>query len=529
MSRHLALSDAAADSTPDLASSKETQPPSVDRIRGEALRRSLYYCTFAWFFGAFWQACIGGGTQTELAKFMGANDFVFGVIAAAPFIAVLMQLPGSLAVEYFGRRKGIFLWWSTAHRLIYLLIAALPWILPAHTLGSSYVLACAILLTFSCNSIGGQAWTNWMADLVPERCRGRYFARRNRYGFIVILLTSLVIGLVLDVFRNPSIDQFMEPLTRLTGLPPLIVVISAIMAVAAISGTIDIQCFHRVDEPPLKTRPRQSLMSKLSGPAMDSEFRRYLTYASVWSFAQNFSGTFWWVYMLDFLSRMENTGHKAWWIDHKYMMAYLPLACGYQIGLVITLPIWGKIVDRFGKKTTWFVSSTLHTISWLPWLFISPGMVQWLILTQIVGGMLGGGQDISNFNMALSFNRKGGPAYQAMTQIGMAAAAAVATLSAGALAKTLEGVQWHFLVGSAWEFEFNRYSVIIVASAALKYFGDIVLLPRVHEPEAKSRMRAFRYFFGNIYDSLDSVILSPLQKISPVKVEHIGNIGKWFK
>lgn len=494
------------------------------RISGEALRRSLYFTTLAWFFGAFWQASTSGGTLTELAKFLGANDFVFGIMAAAPFAAVCLQLPGSIVVEHFGRRKGIFLWWVTIHRLIYLVIAALPWVLPAHKIGSAYVLACAILISFGCNNFGGQAWTNWMADLVPERCRGRYFARRTRYGLMVILVASMILGMVLDLSRTQAFESFMEPVRNFTGLPPLIVLISAIMCVAAFSGVMDIQLFRWVDEPAMKQRPRQSVFSKLASPAKDSEFRRYLAYAATWAFAVNFCGAFWWVYLLDFLSRMEHTGQHAWWIDHKYIITYLALACGYQIGMVITLPLWGRIVDRFGRRTTLFVSSTLHTLSWLPWLFISPAMVQWLVLTQIVGGMLGGGQDISNFNMALSFNRKGGPAYQAMTQIGVSAGAALATISAGTLGKILVDVEWHVFVGTRWEVEINRYSIIIMLSVVLKYFCDIILLPRVHEPEAKSRLRAVRFFFGNIYDDLNAKVLTPLQRMNPVP-----EIGKWFK
>ncbi len=496
------------------------------RVMGDALRRSLYYTTLAWFFGAFWMAAVGGGTITELAKFLGANDFVFGIMAAAPFIAVFFQLPGSLAVEYFGRRKGIFLWWSTLHRAVYLGIAALPWILPPGSVGSAYVLACAILISYACNSVGGQAWVNWMADLVPVRVRGRYFAKRSRYGLVVIMLTSLLIGILLDLSRTPTFISLMAPVQKLTGLPPLIALISAIMVLAAFSGMTDIQLFRKVDEPAMANRPSESLVEKLSRPTKDPEFRRYLAYAATWAFSVNFCGAFWWVYMLDFLARMENAGQRAWWVDHKYIITYLPLACGYQIGQLITLPLWGKIIDRFGKRTALFVSSSLHTISWLPWLFISPGIVQWLIITQIAGGMLGAGQDIANFNMTLSFNRKGGPAYQAMTQIGVATAAALATISAGTLAKLLIGVEWRFLTGTTWEFVINRYSIIIMISVCIKYLCDIILLPRVHEPEAKSRLVAVRYFFGIIYADLDARILAPLQKINPVKQE---NIEKWFK
>lgn len=496
------------------------------RVTGRALRRSLYYTTMGWIFGAFWMAASTGGTVTELAKYLGANDRVFGLLAAVPFVAVLMQLPGSLAVEYVGRRKGIFLWWGTIHRSIYFVVAALPWLLPPHTLGSAYVLVCTLLISSGCGNFSGQAWVNWMADLVPPRVRGRYFARRSRYGIAVVICTSLLMAWLLDTSRSEIFHQIMAPVERLTGLPPLVALISIIMFIAAIAGMADIQTFRKVEEPPLKKRPKETIYLKLSRPLKDFEFRRYLAYAAVWSFANFFCGTFWWVYLLDFLDRMERTGVHAWWVEHKYIMAYLPLACAYPVGQLLTLPLWGRLIDKFGRRPALFVSSTLHTISWAPWLFISPATVQWLIATQMIGGMFGAGQDVCNFNMVLTFNRKGGPAYQALTQIGVSAAAVAATITAGNLAQNLHGVQWHVFTGTNWEIEINRYSIIIAISILLKYAGDLVLLAYVHEPEAKSRMHAVRFLFGNMYGNLNTLIFTPLQKMNPVNAE---NIGKWFK
>ena len=54
------------------------------RIRGEALRRSLYFTMIAWLPGAFWQGATNGAPLVELAKHLGSTDFVYALLIAAP-------------------------------------------------------------------------------------------------------------------------------------------------------------------------------------------------------------------------------------------------------------------------------------------------------------------------------------------------------------------------------------------------------------------------------------------------------------
>src|ERR1035437_3897524 len=101
-----------------------------DRIRGEALRRSLYYTFVAWIPGAFWFGATNGAAAIELARSLGANDFVFALMSAAPLLGVVLQVPGSVVVERLGRRKFFFLWNAVPSRAAFVLIGLLPWIAP---------------------------------------------------------------------------------------------------------------------------------------------------------------------------------------------------------------------------------------------------------------------------------------------------------------------------------------------------------------------------------------------------------------
>src|ERR1035437_7589020 len=101
-----------------------------NRIRGDALRRSLFYTFAAWIPGAFWYGATNGAAAIELARSLGANDFVFALMSAAPLLGVVLQVPGSVVVERLGRRKFFFLWNAVPSRAAFVLIGLLPWIAP---------------------------------------------------------------------------------------------------------------------------------------------------------------------------------------------------------------------------------------------------------------------------------------------------------------------------------------------------------------------------------------------------------------
>jgi MFS family permease len=489
-------------------------PPA--RIKGRALRRSLHYTTLAWVFGAFWQASSGGAITTELANYLGANDFVQACLTAAILVGFLMQIPGSLLTQKLGRRKGIFITWVSIHRVLYILMGLLPWVLPAGRIGSAWLLVGVMLLSNCAANVGAQAWVNWMADLVPPRVRGKYFARRGRIGIVVLAATAIGVGLLLDASKTAAFAQWTAPLKAYTTLPPLIVMISAILVAAGILGTMDIQSFRWVDEPAMRPTPRHSLLRRVIVAYRDRAFRKYVTYASVIAFANGWMGWMWWVYFLDFCAQEQKTNPAHWWLPHRYLVGSLLLATGYNVGQFAGFPMWGAMIDRFGRKPVMFLSSTLHTISWCAWPFLSPGMLPWLLVTQLYGGLVGAGQDVANFNMMLDFNRKGGPGYQALAYVIINGTAAIAGVLAGALATQLglilDGNPLRIVVGT-WSIGFNHFALVAMMGICVKFFADFAVLPHVTDVEAKPTAHAMRFMAGNMYGNLNTLIFLPLRTL----------------
>jgi MFS family permease len=498
-------------------------------IRGQLLRTSLRYTLLAWIPGAFWQGVTGSTAMTPFGQFLGANDFLFALITAAPNIGAVLMIPGALLVERLGRRKKFFISTVTPHRALYIVIGLLPWILPP-AYATAALLAFLIFLSMGLNSFGGQAWVNWMADLVPPRVRGKYFARRSRMGVAVISAATVLTGVILDQADHPAMARWLSSLTAHTVLPRLIIIISAVFMLAGAVGMLDILSFIKVAEPPMRPASRQPWRERLVGPMRDTQFRRYVVY---WSFswgATNWCTWFWMLYLQDFLTRQHRAaaqvGGKPWWGDALFLTSAVILPVSFMIGQFLGYPVWGRAVDRFGRKPVFLVSSTLHTLSWLSWIFLSPAMLPWMLPIQIAGGLAGGGMDIASFNMMLQFNRKGGPNYQAVGSVVFSLVAGLAALAAGALSTALAGWTWTFAPGTAWEHTFNHYVILILIGAAIKYAGDLLVLPRLHDLDSKPAGHALRFVFNNFYDTLNSLIFLPLRTATETTTSGIRKLWR---
>ncbi len=477
-------------------------PPS-HRIRGAALRRSLYYVIFSWFFGAFWMFSTTGATVTELAKYMGANDLTFGYLAAAGFLGSIFQVIGSVYTQSTGRVKRIFLWCATSQAALYIPLALLPWIFPAFHGATAIVVL--VFLASALGNVAAPPWVLWMAKLVPQRVRGKYFSRRSRVGIVVSALTAILVGVLLDATRDSWFNHGLSAISDQVHLPPLILVISGIFLVAAFAGMTEIQCYHRVEETTVEPATAGAMRSTFIAPLFDGPFMLYLLYSSVYTFAVTFSGTFIWVMVLDLLSVPR--GH-SWFFAHPYLAACAMIMLATNIGQIASYAIWGRLIDRLGCKPVIFVASSMQTLTWLAFIFMSRNTLELGFVGCFFGGVFASALEIANFNMILAFTHKGGSGYQAIAAVFINIAGLLAGLSAGSFAYWMgrNAIHVHF-----FGHVFSRYNVLFLIAVGIKCIGDYGILPWVQDSPAKPILFAIRHIMGNAFEMLNSQFFGPLR------------------
>jgi len=455
--------------------------------------------TLSWVFGSVWVTMVSGAPIAIFARQLNASEFQFGLLTAMPFIASLISMPASVLIERTGKRKLIFLISLFIQRFLWFAIATVPvWIVKAG--GESWVGATTIIflvLVFFMHAgqaVGGPAWVSWMADIIPERLRGRYFSRRRQLGILSAIPAAYLVGYALDAFAHgPGVDRV-----------GMLVVCSIIFCIAAVFGIVDIALFIPVDEPHRAPAEKAPLHHIFASPLRDKQFLIFAGFVGTMTFAISFMGQFVTLYMIE---KLQITAKAT-----QIMLLIAPL-----IATFLVLGHWGHAVDRMGKRPVMAIAGLGLVPVGLGWIFVSPAN-PWLgYVLSAAGAALWAGVEVANFNFVLEFSgsdegdsgQRGGSNYVAVNSVIINIAGCFGGLAAGIIAQVLR--EWKWEHGIAFMQTFTFYEVLFVLSGVLRLVAVVAFLPLIHEPAARPTRETLVYMTANIYNNLASAALQPLR------------------
>ncbi|HUW83239.1 MAG TPA: MFS transporter [Phycisphaerae bacterium] len=466
----------------------------AERLRGPRLRRSLQLVTAAWGFGAFFFAATGGTALPELAKELGGTPFFYGLLGAVPFLATGIQLPVCWIIERTRRRKWLFVCCVGLQRLLWLAVAALPLLLPSGPEWRDVRLATLLLvyfLAFSLGAVGNPTWMGWMADLIPPRIRGRYWAFRRRVGLLVSVPTALLSGWFIDRASSGSL-----------GLPNGLAIV---FTVAAICGTIDILLFALVPEIPKQpSEVRLTWTNLVLSPLRDRSFRRYLYFSTLLLFSTGgMIGHF-----------LQRNLREV--VQMSNMTVNVVLLIAPSVGWYLSCGWWGRACDRWGNRPVLIVASTCVIPLAAMWCLITPGL--WWVgpLIPLAGGMAWSGLELASTNIMLGFAEGGRlSSYQAIGSIVAGIGGVCGPLLAGTIAQVLTG--WSVRIGPL---TLVNYHVLFLLSSLLRCLV-VPLARRLEEPGARPARDVLRLTAGNVFNATRSFVLMPIRMVGwPVRATY---------
>lgn len=517
-------------------------------VRGRDLRQSLRIVTVAWMVGVVWMTCISGDQMRAFAKMMGFNDFSFGLMTAIGFLTTLGQLPAAILVERTGLRKYTFLHACVTHRLLWLAIAAVPFVFTLGPHGSQAAVVAVLVLLAVSNFLGnvaGPPWLTWMGDLIPRRIRGRFFARRAQLCTMIQIVVILIISVVLDYLSAPG-QQGHESAAE---QPNLLIAISIILAIGAICGTIDPLFFLRIREirspqpetrPPLAPKAQPVLGSKVLGiahdllidPLKDRVFRSFVAYGAVLTLSMTITGWYGW------LQARESLGFSSVAVNCLFLVIG-PLSA------MVTAPWWGKLIDSWGRRVALVVSTVGTLLSTLPWFVARPdtpgpqwlvsginwlslqvghllGQSHWILmsphmasmsgayllcaLAAIIGGSCWTGVGLAQNAIVLGFaDGSGRSKYVAASSVLINVGGVAGGIVGGLIAQNLKG--WQIDLGPVW---CNNYLMTFVVSMVVR-FGALAFLWGMPDTSKRTVSDLLKYWGENVYNNVVSRMFYPLR------------------
>lgn len=415
-----------------------SKDPEVDNSLRHSVRDGVAY------------SVMSGAGETYLsafAVFLHANTAQIGLLTSLPaLIGSLAQLLSAWLGRHVHSRMRVILPGVVVQALVWLPLMWLPVLFPAQAVPLLVLFA---MVYFAMGSLVTPQWSSLMGDLVPERRRGRYFARRTAFASLTAFIALVCAGVVLDLF-----DKFGRPLTGY-------LLIFTVAACARLVSAHHLRYMHdptgRVSS--LEFPNRREWLNRLR----HSPFVRFSMFFALMQFSVAIASPFFTVYMLRDLqySYLEYTVNTA----SSVLMQF------------ITLNMWGRMSDRFGNRLILVATGLFIPI--LPALWVLSTHFWYLIGVQMLAGLCWAGFSLSTGNFLYDLV----PADKRVTYMALHNMMANIGIFFGALLGGLLGVvlpNHLFVSGHEMQWMSVLYGVFLISTLA-RIIVSVLFLPHLKE------------------------------------------------
>ncbi|MBF7013867.1 MFS transporter [Novosphingobium resinovorum] len=361
-------------------------------------------------FSSSTSALTSGVILTAFALHLGASNLWVGLLASAPFLTQLLQLPAIIIIERLRARKRIAALTSIAGRLMLLVMGATAFFTGTVPL---LVFLFAQYVLCGLGAVGSCAWNSWLRDLAPEARLGGVFARRTSWTAGISLVAGLAAAVILERTAPGS-----------TGRS---IAFASMFAVGCVTGLISARVVSCMPEPIMPPpAQRLSLGELLRSPLSDVNFKQLLVFVISWQFAVNLATPFFTVFIVQQLG-----------FNVSLVMILSALS---QLANLAALRAWGTLSDRFSNKSVLLVSAPAYIAGIVAMIGASQSdnttfVIGWLVFLHLLMGASVAGVTLASTNIALKLSPRGSAtAYVAANATAIALAAGFAPIAGGLLA-----------------------------------------------------------------------------------------------
>lgn len=377
--------------------------------------------------------------------FKATSQEVAWLAALPPLIGSWMQLVSAWIGRSGRHRKRLIIAGTLSQALLWLPLMMLPLAFPDQA--PALLIVCVVLFHVSGNLVQPQ-WSSLMGDLVPERRRGRYFARRNRLASLATLLSLIGAGIILHA---------------LTAQGQALMGFLAVFAIASSARLLSSYYLSRMYDPEEEAPPALpngphglSWLRALRG----TPFLRFSVAIAALQGSVAIAAPFFAVYMLRHL-------------DFSYLQ-FMIITASSTVMQLLTLNTWGQIGDRLGNRVMLVTTGWLVAV--LPALWLVSDNFWYLMGIQLLSGLGWGGFNLSAGNYLYDL-RPGRPlaAYMAVHNVLTSAAVFVGAACGGYLAVHLPTEVT--LGGQAFAWDHALFGVFAISTAARLAVVTALLTP----------------------------------------------------
>ncbi len=446
----------------------------------------------------------GGLLLNRLMVLHGATAMQYSVLAALTPLAQFFQLAASVLTRRVRSRRTAVVRLNLAGRGLVLLYGLLPFVLPPTP--ALWMLLALVFFSTALQAVGQNVWLAWMADMVPARMRGRFFARRAQLTMIAGLLAGYLVSGAVDLFSETSraaawlrlhanLDSILQP-ANLRYLFPLLFALGAFAAVWATR----IQARQPEPAPTLDPTTHDH---RLRTAFADPNLRRCLRFGLWWSLATGIGAPFWLPFML-----------KGLEMTLLNVQVYGTIS---TVAALVSLRPWGLLIDRFGNRPAMFVAILMGGLNPLLWLPATSAHHLIVYFEAATSGIMWSGAGVATTNLVLAI----APAAQRQLYSGLFSAASgcgsvVTMLLSGALMPP-------GLTLGPWQLAPEQ---TLFGLTGLARWSALLPLLAIHEPRARPVGDALAWMHRSAWETLRGLVWRAPEKAQTIVPEEHDPDGK---
>ena len=451
---------------------------SSDQVIDRSLRHSVRD-------GAAYAVMSGCGETyfSAFAVFLRATTAQIGFLASVPpLLASFAQLLSAWLGRTFGNRKAIILTGAMLQAFIWIPIAMLPWWPTDYRV--EIFISCVILY-FAFGNLAAPQWASLMGDLVTEKKRGRFFARRTRISSMTSFISLVIAGSILHYFDNNAATK--------TGYLIL-------FSVAFISRLVSVYHLAKMFDPPGHVAAIEIPVEKPAWSTLiKSRFVFFSLFFALVQFSVAVASPFFAIYLL------RDLGFSY--------LEFMACSASTVIMQYLTLNRWGRISDIFGNRIILSLCGSLIPLVPLLWLFSTN--FYYLLIAQAFSGAIWAGFTLSASNFLYDLIPQNKRAtymatHSVLASIGMFFGA----LLGGYLGTVMPAS--YVISGIEINFISQLYNIFIL-SFILRLLTSLLLIPRLKEirrvKPVTVRRLIFRVVRFNPLSGLNFEVISSRRKL----------------
>lgn len=337
-----------------------------ERLKSKARENSIKEGIFATIKSSF-----GDNFITPFAIAINSSNSIVALMSSiSGLVGPLSQIFGSRLIET-NSRKSIVLKTVFLESLMWIPFIAIAVLFQQNIITN--FLPILLLFSFSIyvilSYISGPAWFSWIGDIVREKDKGRWFAKRNViHGFIAVILAILA-SLILTQFKERNLEMY--------GFMIL-------FSLALLGRILSWNVFRKQYEPKIKLKGDyyfsfwQFLLK-----APETNFGRFSIFHGFLNFACAISGPFLAIYLLKELGMNYTT--------------YIIVTFSGTIFSLAVMHFWGEFADKYGNYKTILIGSILIPILPLLWV-LSENILYLILIPSLIGGVTWAGFNLATGN-----------------------------------------------------------------------------------------------------------------------------------